>query len=84
MNLSEFSGNYLPILLQKILKEKKNVFLFVDYAGANEFIDSLSFYVYLPYFLHPRVTGHLQTKLAIYFPTMFQKKQCAKSNFHNI
>ena len=31
MNINEFNDNYLNILLQKILKEKKNVFLFGDF-----------------------------------------------------
>ena len=68
MNLNEFNDNYLNILLQKISKEKKNAFLLGDFnvdllkydkhAGTNEFIDSLSSYMYLPYILHPtRVTG---------------------------
>ena len=58
--------------MQKISKEKKKVFLLGDFnvdlleydkhAGTNEFIDSLSSYMYLPYILRPaRVTGHLQT-----------------------
>ena len=58
--------------MQKISKEKKNVFLLGDFnvdllkydkhAGPNEFIDSLSSYMYLPYILHPtRVTSHSQT-----------------------
>ena len=51
MNLNEFNDSCLNILLQKISKEKKNVFLLdfnVDllkydkHAGTNEFIDSLS------------------------------------------
>ena len=72
MNLNEFNNNYLNILLQKILKEKKNVFLLSNFnvdllkydkhAGTNEFIDSLSSYMYFPCILHPaRVTGHSQT-----------------------
>ena len=72
MNLNEFNDNYLNMLLQKISKEKKNAFLLGDFnvdllkydkhAGTNEFIDSLSSYMYLPYILHPtRVTGHSQT-----------------------
>ena len=72
MNLDEFNDNHLNILLQKISKEKKNVFLLGDFnvdllkydkhAGTNEFIDSLSSYMYLPYILHPtRVTSHSQT-----------------------
>ena len=64
MNLNEFNNNYLNILLQKISKEKENVFLLGDfnldllkynkYVGTNEFIDSLSSYMYF----HPRETGH--------------------------
>ena len=81
----EFSDNYLRnILLQKISKEKKNVFLLGDFnvdllkydnhAGTNEFIDSLSSYMFLPYILHEtRVTGHLQTIIDNVFP-MFRKK----------
>ena len=66
MNLNEFNDNYLNILLQKISKEEK--FLLGDFnvdllkhdkhAGTNEFIDSLSSYMYLPFILHTtRVTG---------------------------
>ena len=69
MNLNEFNDNYL-IIIYKISKEKKNVFLLGDFnvdllkydkhAGPNEFIDSLYSYFYLLYILHPtRVTGHL-------------------------
>ena len=87
MNLNEFSDNYLNILLLKISKEKKNVFLLGDFdvdllkynkhAGTNEFIDSLYPYMYLPYILYPtRVTGHLQTIIYNIF-SMFQKKHCA-------
>ena len=72
MNLNEFNDNYLNILLQKISKEKKNVFLLGDFnvdllkydkhAGTNEFIDSLSSYMHLSYNLYPtRVTDHSQT-----------------------
>ena len=58
--------------MHKISKEKKNVFLLGDFnvdllkydkhARTNEFIDSISSYMYLLYILHPtRVTGHSQT-----------------------
>ena len=59
LNVCVFNDNYLNILLQKISKEKKNVFLLGDFmvdllkydkhAGTNEFIDSLSslFAIYL-------------------------------------
>ena len=53
MNLNEFNDNYLNILLQKMSKEKKNVFLLGDFdvdllkydkhVGTSEFIDSLFF-----------------------------------------
>ena len=72
MNLNEFNDSYLNILLQNISKEKKNAFLLGNFnvyllkydkhAGTNEFIDSLSFNMFLPYILHPaRVTDHFQT-----------------------
>ena len=87
MNLNEFNNNYLNILLQKISKEKKNVFLLGDFnvdllkydkhAGTNGCIESLSSYMYLPYILHPTsVTVHSQTITDNIF-SMFQKKQCA-------
>ena len=87
MDLNEFNYNYLNILLQKISKEKKNVFLHGDFnvdllkydkhAGTNKFVDSLSSSMYLPYILHPtRVTGYSQTIIDNIF-SMFQKKQCA-------
>ena len=47
MNINAFNDNYLNILLQKISKEKKNVFLLVDFnvdeygkhARGNEFLE---------------------------------------------
>ena len=75
MNLNKFNNNYRNLLLQKISKEKKNVFLLGDFnvdllkyekhAWTIEFIDSLSSYMYLPYILHPTiVTGYSQTIIA--------------------
>ena len=63
---------------KKNSKKKKNIFLLGDFnidllkydkhTGTNEFIDSLSSYMYLPYMLHPtRVTGHSQTIIGIIF-----------------
>ena len=47
MNLNEFNDNYL------------NLLKYDKHPGTNEFIDSLSSCMYLPYILHPtRVTGH--------------------------
>ena len=85
MNLNEFNDNDLNALLQKNSKEKKNVFLLGDFnvdllkydkhAGTNDFIDSLSSYMYLPYILLPtRVTSHSQTIIDNIF-SMFQRKQ---------
>ena len=85
MNLNEFNDNYLNILLQKISKVKKNAFLLDDFnvdllkydkhAGTNEFIDSLSSYLYLPYILHPtRVTGHSQTIIDNIFSNYVSKE----------
>ena len=90
MNLSEFKDNYLNILLQKISKEKKNVFLLGDFnvdllkydkhAGRNEFIDSLSSYMFLPYMLHPtRITGDSQTIIDNIF-SKYVSKQAGHSN----
>ena len=85
MNLNEFNDNHLNILLQKISKEKKNVLLLGDFnvdllkydkqAGTNEFIDSLSSYMYLPYILHPtRVTSHSQTIIDNIFSNYVSKE----------
>ena len=53
------------------------ILMYDKHAVTNEFIDSLSFYMYLPYILHPTsVTGHSQTIIDNIF-SMFQKKQCA-------
>ena len=59
MNLNEFNDNHLNIILQKISKQKKNVFLLGDFnvdllkydkhAGTNEFIDSFFLYVFVIY-----------------------------------
>ena len=45
------------------------------HAGTNEFIDSLSSYMYLPYILHPtRVTGHSQTIIDNIFSNYVSKE----------
>ena len=82
----EFNDNYLNILLQKISKGKKNVFLLGDFnvdllkyekhAETNEFIDSLSSYTYLPYILHQnRVTCHSQTIIDNIFSKYISKEE---------
>ena len=85
MNLNEFNDNDLNTLLQKNSKEKKNVFLLGDFnldllkydkhAGTNDFIDSLSSYMYLPYILLPtRVTSHSQTIIDNIFSNYVSKE----------
>ena len=85
MNLNEFNDNYLNILLQKISKEKKNFCLLGNFnvdllkydkhAGTDEFIDSLSSYMYLPYILHPtRVTSRSQTIIDNIFSNYVSKE----------
>ena len=72
-------------MLQKISKEKANVFLCGDFnvdllkydkhARTNKFIDSLSSYMYLPYILHlTRVTGHSQTIIDVIFSNYVSKE----------
>ena len=82
MNLHEFSNNYLNMLLQKISKEEKNVFLlgnfnvdllkFYKHAGTSEFIDSLSSYMYLPYILHSMYLPYILhlTRVTDHFQTI--------------
>ena len=70
MNVNEFNDNYLNILLQKISKEKKNVFLpgafnvdllkYDKHAETNEFIVLLSSHMYLPILHLTRVIGPSQ------------------------
>ena len=59
MDLDEFNNNYLNILLDKLSKENKSVFLLGDFnvdllkcykhAPTNEFLDSLSSHLFLPH-----------------------------------
>ena len=63
MDLDEFNDNYLNTLLDKISKENKSVFLLGDFnvdllkyykhAPTNEFLDSLSSHMFLPYIAQP-------------------------------
>ena len=62
MVLDEFNDNYLNILLDKLSKENKSVFrlghfnvdlLKYKHAPANEFLDSLSSHMFLPYIVQP-------------------------------
>ena len=69
MDLSEFNYYYLNPLLEKLANEKKTVFLLGDFnvdlfkyehhKATNEFLDSLSSNMVLPYIIQPtRITSH--------------------------
>ena len=63
MDLNEFNSDYLNLLLAKLSKEKKRVFLLGDYnvdlskyeqhSPTNEFLDSLASSMFLPYIIQP-------------------------------
>ena len=72
MDLNEFNSDYLNLLLAKLSKEKKRVFLLGDYnvdlskyeqhSPTNEFLDSLASSMFLPYIIQPtRVTSNSKT-----------------------
>ena len=69
MDLNEFNYYYLNPLLEKLAKEQKTVFLLGDFnvdllkyehhKATNEFLDSLSSNMVLPYIIQPtRITSH--------------------------
>ena len=63
MDVDEFNDNYINLLLDKLSKQIQSVFLLGDfnvnllkfekYALANEFLDSLSPHMFLPYIVQP-------------------------------
>ena len=72
MDLDEFNGIYLNPSLDKTSKESKSVFLLGDFdvdllkydhhAPTNEFLDSLSSYMFLPHIIQrTRVTSNSKT-----------------------
>ena len=72
MDLNEFNDKYVNKLLDNKAKENKTIFLLGDFnidllkydsqTPRNEFLDSLSSSMILPYILHPtRVTSHSKT-----------------------
>ena len=72
MDLDEFNDIFLSLLLDKISKESKQTFLFGDlnvdllkydhHAPTNEFVDSLSFHMFLPHIIQPtRVNSNYKT-----------------------
>ena len=72
MDLFEFIHYHLNPLLDKLAKEQKTVFLLGDFnvdllkheqhKATNEFLDSLSFNMFLPHIVQPnRITSHSKT-----------------------
>ena len=70
--LNNFNNHYLNLLLAKLSKEKKTVFLLGDFnvdlskyeqhSLTNEFLDSLASSMFLPYRIQPtRVTSNSKT-----------------------
>ena len=63
MDVDEFNDNYINLLLDKLSKQIQSVFLLGDFnvnllkfekhALANEFLDSLSPHMFLPYIVQP-------------------------------
>ena len=63
MGLEEFNNNYLNIFLDKLSKENKSVFLFVEFntdilkynkhTPTNEFLDPLFSHMFLPHIVQP-------------------------------
>ena len=84
MDLNEFNDNYVNKLLDNI-RENKTTFLIGDFnidllkyeshTSTNEFLDSLSSNMILPYILHPtRITGHSKTLIDNIFSNHISKE----------
>ena len=72
MNLNESNDNYLNILLQKISKEKKNVFLLDDFNDLRKY-DKHDGTLH-PTILYPtRITAHSQTIIEHIFSNYFKR-----------
>ena len=85
MDLNDFNSNYLNKLLDKVSKENKTIFLLGDFnvdllkyeshPPTNEFLDSLSSNMFLPYILLPtRVTSHSKTLIDNIFSNHVSKE----------
>ena len=70
MDLNHFNNDYLNRFLAKLSKEKKTVFLYYNidiskyeqHSPTNEFLDSLTSSMFLPYIIQPtRVTSSSKT-----------------------
>ena len=85
MDLNEFNDNYVKKFLDNITRENKTNFLLSDFNidllkyeshnSTNEFLDSLSSNMILPYILHPtRITGHSKTLIDNIFSNHISKE----------
>ena len=85
MDLNEFNCYYLNPLLEKLAKEQKTVFLLEDFnvdllkyeqhKTTNEFLDSLSSNMFLPYIIQPtRITSHSKSIIGNIFPIISLRK----------
>ena len=85
IDLNEFNYYYINSLLEKIAKEQKTVFLLSDFdvdllkyelhKATNEFLDSLSSNMVLPYIIQPtRITFRSTLLLIIFFPIISLRK----------
>ena len=85
MDINEFNDKYVNKLLDNITKENKTTFLLGDFnidllkyeshTSTNEFLDSLSSNMILPYILHPtRITGHSKTLIDNIFSNHISKE----------
>ena len=85
MDLNEFNDKYVNKLLDKITNENKTTFLLRDFnidlskydshTSTNEFLDSFSSNMILPYFLHPtRIISHSKTVIDNIFSNHISKE----------
>ena len=85
MDLNEFNDKYVNKLLDNITKENKTTFLLGDFnidllkyeshTSTNEFLDSLSSNMILPYILHPnRITVHSKSLIDNIFSDHISKE----------
>ena len=76
VDFNEFSCHYLNPLLEKLAKEQKTVFLlgafnvdlskYEQHKATNEFLDSLSCNMVLPYIIQPtRITSHSKSIISL-------------------
>ena len=85
MDLNKFNSNSVNKLLENITRENKTTFLLGDlnldllkyesHPSTDEFLDSLSFNMILPYILHPtRINDHFRTLIGNIFSNHISKE----------